>query len=87
MAELDRKFASYRDKYSKLPDPNKLPEVTVEPRELITQAYLRTLSRFPAESELVRCEKHIASDGKEPIKAIRDIVWALLNTKEFIVNH
>jgi hypothetical protein len=40
---------------------------------LIETAYLRTLSRFPA-----------ASDVKD---GLTDVMWALVNTKEFIVNH
>jgi hypothetical protein len=55
-------------------------------REVVTEAYLRTLSRFPSEEELARCESHIRED-KNLINGVTGVMWALVNTKEFIVNH
>jgi len=54
--------------------------------EVITEAYLRTLSRLPTAEELARCEAHIKGD-KDLIKGVTGVMWALVNTKEFIVNH
>jgi hypothetical protein len=54
--------------------------------ELITQAWLRTLSRQPTAEELRRAEAHLAA-ASSPQHGLRDLVWALVNTKEFIVNH
>ena len=52
---------------------------------VVKQAYLRTLSRYPNDVELDRSLAYIdASDDK--YEGIRDLLWALLNTKEFIVN-
>lgn len=53
---------------------------------LIHQAYLRTLSRPPSATELARCQLHV-SDAEDTVQGFRDVLWALLNTKEFIVNH
>ncbi|MDZ4821285.1 MAG: hypothetical protein SGJ20_20175 [Planctomycetota bacterium] len=51
----------------------------------ITEAYLRTLSRKPTESELNRVRQHL--DESPSLRAgLRDLIWALINTKEFIVN-
>ncbi len=53
--------------------------------ELIRQAYLRVLSRLPDDRELQVSHKHLSS-AKDTQSGLRDLLWALLNTKEFIVN-
>jgi hypothetical protein len=53
---------------------------------LVREAYLRTLSRLPDAAELARCRLHL-STVKDPVEGLRDLLWALLNTKEFITNH
>ena len=60
-------------------DREKLPEV-------VRSTYLRTLSREPNEAELKRSLDHIQS-STDQLDGIRDVLWVLLNTKEFIVNH
>lgn len=52
--------------------------------ELIRQAYLRTLSRLPQDKELAIARDHLSEAGKTA-SGLRDLLWALLNTKEFIV--
>ena len=54
--------------------------------ELIRTAYTRTLSRPPSESELVDCRRHL-QDAQNVVDGLRDLLWALLNTQEFITNH
>ena len=54
--------------------------------DILDSAYLRTLVRRPTEREIDRSiaylrESPTAKDG------LRDILWALLNTKEFALNH
>ena len=48
--------------------------------------YLITYSRLPSDEELAVASQHIekATDQKA---AFEDIVWALINTKEFLFNH
>jgi hypothetical protein len=60
--------------------------VSLDVNELIEHAYLRTLSRPPAEAEAARAREHFAQ-SESVVDGARDLVWALLNTKEFIVNH
>ncbi len=57
-----------------------------DPSELVKQAYLRTLSRVPTDAELDTSREFIASYD-DPIDGVRGLLWALINTKEFIVNH
>lgn len=54
--------------------------------QLVAEAYLRTLSRLPSDSELADCRQHIADSTDVP-EAMHDLLWALLNTQEFITNH
>jgi hypothetical protein len=62
------------------------PMAGIDQDALIREAYLRTLSRHPIPQEVDRAKQHFA-DSKTPISAVRDLMWALVNTKEFIVNH
>ncbi len=64
---------------------------TIEQREfevekVVIDAYLRTVSRYPTPQELGRSIEFINSD-EDPISGTRGLLWALINTKEFIVNH
>jgi hypothetical protein len=53
---------------------------------LVRQAYLRTLNREPSESEVARSIAYI-NESEDKVAGLRGVLWALLNTKEFIVNH
>jgi hypothetical protein len=55
-------------------------------RDVIDEAYLRTLSRRPTDAERSIALEHLntASDAKA---GLRSLLWALVNTKEFILNH
>ena len=53
---------------------------------LIEEAYLRVLSRFPDKQERADCRKHVL-ESKTIVDGMRDLLWALLNTQEFITNH
>ena len=48
--------------------------------------FLATLSRFPDEKERRAAIDHVKETGRRK-KAFVDMLWALLNTREFIVNH
>lgn len=60
--------------------------LALDQAQLIRQAYLRTLTRLPTEQETERCQKHFA-EASTPVAAAKALLWALVNTKEFIVNH
>jgi hypothetical protein len=53
--------------------------------DLAREAYLRVLSRLPDDRELGVARQHLAAAGT-PQAGLRDLLWALLNTKEFVVN-
>lgn len=60
-----------------------------EPRpvgELIDAAFLRTLSRYPDASERTASLAYFEG-SEDPGDGLRGLLWALLNTKEFMTNH
>lgn len=61
------------------------PESTSK-NELVEQAYLRVLSRFPKDAELLDCVAHLKA-SESTTEGMRDLLWALLNTQEFVTNH
>jgi hypothetical protein len=54
---------------------------------LIKMLYLNILSRYPTQSELDTAEKYFQSSGTNQREAVNDLVWALINTKEFLYRH
>jgi hypothetical protein len=53
----------------------------------IRELYLLAFSREPTTEELSIAQAHIHKNEKEPKRAYEDVVWALINTKEFLFNH
>ncbi len=49
-------------------------------------AYLRTLSRQPNAQELSTSIAYLKSES-DPLIAVEGLMWGLINTKEFILNH
>jgi hypothetical protein len=56
------------------------------PEQMVRQAYLRTLNRLPDERESTVALGYLRQTDDQG-KGLRDLLWALLNTKEFITNH
>ena len=57
-----------------------------EVNQLISEAYLRTLSRFPEVDERTRCQAYF--EESESVSAgLEGLLWALMNTKEFRIIH
>jgi hypothetical protein len=53
---------------------------------IIAEVFLRTASRPPTDHELVLAREDIAAT-KDPVNGVRDLLWAMLNAREFMVNH
>jgi hypothetical protein len=53
---------------------------------LIDDAYLRTLSRLPSTEETRIASEYLAASESLP-DGLRGLLWTLVNTREFIVNH
>jgi hypothetical protein len=54
--------------------------------DIITELYLATLSRFPTQEERKKTITYLANKPQRE-RALQDVLWALLNTKEFMFNH
>ncbi|GAA5506400.1 DUF1549 and DUF1553 domain-containing protein [Novipirellula caenicola] len=54
--------------------------------KLVEDAYLRTLSRFPDDEEREIAETFI-NESETPANGMESLMWALVNTKEFIITH
>jgi len=57
------------------------------PRGLASGLYLAVLSRPPTPDELEAVERSIATTGGGPREVAIDLVWALINTPEFLYRH
>jgi hypothetical protein len=58
----------------------------VDVDKVVDSIFLRTVSRPPTAAERQEAKATLAS-AKSRYDGVRDVLWAMLNTKEFIVNH
>jgi len=54
--------------------------------EIIDELYLGALGRFPNAAERARALVHV-QQASDPRPALEDVLWALVNSKEFLFNH
>jgi hypothetical protein len=57
------------------------------PRDVVTGLYLAILSRFPTEDELRIAEACFPTGGADNRAGALDVVWALINSAEFLYRH
>ncbi len=67
--------------------PRRLAESSLSPRELIDELYLSTLCRHPDENEYSLMLEAFSGQGSDRRAAIEDVLWMLVNSKEFLYNH
>jgi hypothetical protein len=58
----------------------------LSPEELVEEMFLATLTRLPRPGEKAEAVKHLTA-AKIRSDAVTDVLWALVNTREFILNH
>jgi uncharacterized protein DUF1553/uncharacterized protein DUF1549 len=84
LAALDRKGGWLEEMRSRL---SKAPrETALDTGALVTEAFLRTVGRPPTAAEAQRCGAHFREVG-DPVEGLHELLWVLLNTREFITNH
>jgi len=94
IAQAKRRIASYRKRLEQLgvggtKEAGNGIAQKVEPEQLekaVRSTYLRTLSREPNPQELEKAVTYVQA-SEDHLNGVRDVLWALINTKEFIVNH
>ena len=57
------------------------------PEQVVEHLYLATLSRRPSAHEQERTLALVRKHADEPRQAYGDILWVLLNSSEFTLNH
>lgn len=57
------------------------------PAEAVRVLYLTILSRYPTEAELASAMTYANSTGVTPRQAASDVIWSLINAKEFLYRH
>lgn len=56
--------------------------------DMIDELFLAARGRLPQSAEKQRAKSHLAAAGKnERAKALEDLLWALINSREFLFNH
>jgi hypothetical protein len=83
-------FHQLEELIAKLADPQALPQ-TISPtgesaESKIGEIYQRAFSRLPNEQELSSSLAYLSQKENQQ-EAYQDLVWALLNCKEFLFNH
>jgi hypothetical protein len=63
-----------------------LMERTTDDDAVFTELYLTALSRYPTQQELGYCQQ-ILNDAGDRRSGLEDVVWALINGREFLFNH
>ena len=53
----------------------------------VTDLYLVALSRPPTAAELTDVKAYLDTHASDVAAAWEDVIWSLLNTKEFLLNH
>ena len=88
--QLEQQIATTRRRLESLRAstvPESAPPFTPDDVDtVVRQAYLRTLSRPPEPGELQAAAAYF-QETADVAEATRDLLWVLLNTKEFVVNH
>lgn len=66
---------------------DKAVQAGATPEQVITRLYLGTISRRPSDEERGRLLAFVDKNGSDTRKAYSDLLWVLLNSSEFTLNH
>ena len=55
--------------------------------EIIDEIYLAALTRLPTDQERQKATEYLTAHQAARAEALQDLMWTVLSTKEFIVNH
>ncbi|MDF1740956.1 MAG: DUF1553 domain-containing protein [Verrucomicrobiales bacterium] len=59
----------------------------LSPEESVGQIYLRLFSRSPADDEKRIALNHLGTEATAPREKIENLIWSLVNSAEFVLNH
>jgi hypothetical protein len=75
------------DKINKSKKLKLLTDQSPSKEKLISEIYLLILNRFPLQTETSTAMIYFAENKKDKYQNTSDLVWALINTKEFLFDH
>ena len=78
---IDEAFSRHRNLVPQLLEQHETPEA------MIQAIYIRVLTRQPAEEELAQMLELVPDENAALTKFYESVVWALLNSSEFLFNH
>lgn len=78
--EMENKIGAGEGRIAKLAKDKKPPEAIIE------ELYLASLSRLPTAAEKNKTLGYVEQQANKQ-QALEDVLWALLNSKEFMFNH
>ena len=78
--EIENKLASGEGRIAAMLKENKPFE------EIIGESYLAGYSRFPKQDELQATVQYV-SDQENKQQALEDVLWTIINSREFVFNH
>jgi len=64
----------------------KITKASDDPKKQIEEVYLWVVSRLPTESESTTCLEYL-KNSPTPQRGLEDVMWSLLNTHEFLLQH
>jgi hypothetical protein len=79
-SELQQKLLDPQGRAASLIAAKKSPE------EMVTELYMAGFGRLPAPAELGDAASSLRS-AKDPTAGLTDLMWVMLNSKEFLFNH
>jgi hypothetical protein len=83
-------LANHPKVWQKIADPQgtvaRLTKEHAEPAKRVEELYLITVGREPTKEELEFCVTHL-SGAESPEKGLQTVLWCLLNTREFLLQH
>src|SRR5207249_11990378 len=65
----------------------KLAESKASNEEIVKELYLAAYCRYPTEDEVKTALNTFSQPGATRATATQDILWALINSAEFVLNH
>jgi hypothetical protein len=74
-------------KVSGSPSLRRLLQSTKDDAAAVEELYLMTLSRFPSAEEKKKLLEYLAKKKSARPQAVQDVLWAMLNAKEFMFIH
>ena len=86
IANLESQLQKAQEELQPVLDAVPVKQQHVDVTKIVEEAYLRTVSRFPSDTERELAAGYL-SDSPDTLSGIKDLMWALINTKEFMVNH